>query len=145
VTSGRVSDPTNATHRQFIRYGITGLVANAIMFLGYALATGFGMGHKTAMSLFYVLSVIQTFAFNRRWTFRHGGGFKGSFLRYAVVYLIGYVANLAGLILFVDMLGLPHLPVQAALIVVIAVLLFLLQKYWVFRQGGNPALLNSET
>lgn len=145
MTSGRVSDPTNAMHRQFIRYGITGLVANAIMFLGFALATEFGMGHKTAMSLFYVLNVIQTFAFNRRWTFRHGGGFTGSFLRYAVAYLIGYVANFAGLVLFVDTLGLPHLTVQAALIVVIAVLLFLLQKYWVFREGGNPALLNSQT
>jgi putative flippase GtrA len=136
---------TDSTHRQLLRYGITGLISNAVMFIGYVLATGVGMGHKAAMSVFYGLSVLQTFAFNRRWTFRHGGRLAGPFLKHVTVYLAGYVFNLAGLVFFVDVAGLPHLAVQAVLIVLIAILLFVLQKYWVFPVVETPVYLDSGT
>ena len=54
-------------------------------------------------------------------------------LRYAVTYAFGYLLNLTALFALVDILGLPHRPVQAVLIVTVAVSIFLLQKYWVFR------------
>ena len=138
MISRQAISQTDSTHRQLLRYGITGLISNTVMYIGYVLATELGMGHKTAMSVFYGLNVLQTFTFNRRWTFRHGGGLAGPFLRYVMVYLVGYVTNLAGLFLFVDMAGLPHLAVQAVLIVLIAILLFMLQKYWVFPLVESP-------
>lgn len=119
--------------RQLVRYGVVGIASNGVLYLLYLLLTQQGMGHKLAMSTVFVIGVLQTFVFNRRWTFEHGGGIGGPFARYAASYAIAYGANLAALAVLVDGAGLPHQGVQAAMILCNAALLFLLQKYWVFR------------
>jgi putative flippase GtrA len=91
------------------------------------------MGHKTAMSLLYVAGTCLTFVFNRRWTFGHDGFIAKAFLSYVAVYAIGYIFNLSALYIFVDKLGFNHQWIQGCLIFVVAVLLFTLQKYVVFK------------
>ena len=121
---------------QLLRYGIVGLMSNA---MGYALYLGLtymGIGPKFAMSLLYALGILQTFVFNKRWSFRHEGVHGQAFIRYGVTYGIGYLINLSALFLLVDWLGYPHQIVQAGLIVIIAIFLFMLQKFWVFREDG---------
>jgi putative flippase GtrA len=120
--------------RQFIRYAIIGIGSNAALYLVYLLLTAWGMGHKTAMTLLYAAGVLQTFLFNKRWTFSHGGAHRGPFVRYLLAYLSGYVLNLAVLLVLVDWARWPHQAVQGAMIIVLAVMLFLLQKYWVFAE-----------
>ncbi len=53
--------------------------------------------------------------------------------RYFAVYGVGYVLNFFVLLVLVDYLHLPHEIVQGVMIFALAVLLFLLQRYWVFR------------
>jgi putative flippase GtrA len=86
------------------------------------------------MSLMYGVGVIQTFYFQRRWTFAHDGRFSASLTRYLLAYALCYLGNLATLAWFVDVLGYRHEEVQAWAIVGFAILLFLLQKFWVFRR-----------
>ena len=121
------------TVTQFARFAVVGLVSNAALYVGYLLLTGMGLGPKLAMSLMYVTGVGATFVFNRRWSFEHGGGAPAALARYVAVYLFGYVLNLAVLMLLVDRLGLDHRIVQGAMILLLAVLIFMLQKFWVFR------------
>jgi len=90
--------------------GIT-LILNMIVFIGYVLATELGLGSKTAMSLFCSPNVLRNPVVNRRWTLHQGSRLAGAFLRHVKVYLMGYLANLGGLVLFVDTAGLPHLVV----------------------------------
>ena len=90
------------------------------------------MGHKTAMTLVYAMGVSLTFVFNKNWTFGHSGNVSGAFTRYLSVYAIGYLLNFSGLYIFVDKLEFSHQWVQGVLIIVIAFLLFLLQKTFVF-------------
>ena len=45
--------------------------------------------------------------------------------------------NMLVLVLLVDRAGYPHLWVQGAMILVLAVMLFLMQKLWVFREGAG--------
>jgi putative flippase GtrA len=47
--------------------------------------------------------------------------------------VFGYALNLFALLLLVDYLGWSHEWVQGAMIVFVAVILFLLQRFWVFR------------
>ncbi len=122
---------------QFIRYALVGLVSNAIAYLIYILLTYIGLGPKLAMSLTYCIAVLQTFVFNKRWSFRFGGALAPALVRYALAYAIGYVVNLLALILLVDQAGLPHQWVQGVMILFIAVLLFLAQRYWVFPQVSS--------
>lgn len=121
------------TRRQFLRYALIGLTSNAVLYAAYLTLTGVGVGHKTAMTLLYVVGTLQTYIFNRRWTFLYRGKIPGSMLRYAATYAFGYLLNLTALFALVDILGLPHRIVQAVLILIVAVSIFLLQKYWVFR------------
>jgi putative flippase GtrA len=120
------------TARQFVRYAIVGLVSNGVGFLLYLGLTFAGMEHKTAMTLLYAIGVLQSFLFNKRWSFQHGGVHGPAFLRYCIAYGVGYVVNLLGLIVLVDYEGYPHEIVQAFMVVSLAVMLFLFQKFWVF-------------
>ena len=130
---------------ELVRFGITGVMSNVVLFLGYVLLTELGVGHKTAMTALYLLGVIQTFVFNRQWTFRHSGPLTLPMLRYLAVYALGYFVNLFCLMLFVDFLGMPHLIVQASVILPIAALIFVLQKYWVFSTASAQQCVKSET
>ncbi|WP_296543294.1 GtrA family protein [Rhodoferax sp.] len=113
---------------------VVGLVSNAIIYVIYLVLTQLGMGHKLAMSLLYAVGVLQTFFFNKKWSFRFDGAASPALVRYATAYALGYIVNLSALMLLVDQMGLPHQWVQGAMIVVVAVMLFLAQRYWVFPQ-----------
>ena len=92
-------------HWQLLRYTIVGLSSNVALYAGYLLATSLGMGHKAAMTLLYATGILVTFLFNRHWTFRDRGNTQSAFIRYIVVYGLGYLVNFAGLYLFVDQIG----------------------------------------
>ena len=53
---------------QGLRFGIVGLVSNAVLYLLYLLLTTVGVGHKTAMTLLFAVGTLQTFVVNKRWT-----------------------------------------------------------------------------
>ena len=121
----------------FVRFAIVGIVSNALLFVLYLLVTQLGMGHKLAATLAYAVGVLQTFVFNRSWSFRDGGALGPTCIRYVAAYGFGYLLNMLVLVLLVDRAGYPHLWVQGAMILVLAVMLFLMQKLWVFREGGR--------
>ncbi len=127
--------------QQFVRYVLVGLGSNVAIYLVYLLLTSWGWNPKLAMSLLYFIGVLQTFVFNKKWAFRFNGAATPALVRYATAYALGYVVNLSTLMLLVDQMGLPHQWVQGAMIVVVAMMLFLAQRYWVFPSTakGNPA------
>lgn len=127
------------TRGQFMRYAVVGLASNLVLYLAYLGLTILGMGPKTAMSVLYVLGVAQTFIFNRNWSFGHDGAPHGAFARYVASYGFGYLFNLVVLWVAVDHMGLPHQIVQGIMIVSLAAMLFLLQKFWVFRPTPNSS------
>ena len=59
-----------------------------------------------------------------------------TFIRYISLYVFGCLINLAVLIVKVDQLGYSHELVQGVTVLVLDVLLFILQKAWVFRSQG---------
>jgi len=121
-------------HIQLSRYAVVGLASNAVGYLLYLLLTHFGMGYKSAMSLLYAVGVVQTFYFNRSWSFGHQGRVHGALARYVIAYALGYLLNLGLLWFAVDRLHLPHQIVQAIAIVLVAASLFLMHRYWVFAE-----------
>ncbi len=117
---------------QFFRYAVIGLISNLVLYVLYLAITSLGLGHKSAMTMLYALGVMQTFIFNRKWSFEHRGVAHRALVRYMAAYVFGYLLNITVLMLLVDRLGFPHQAVQGVMILVFAMALFLLQKYWVF-------------
>jgi len=116
---------------QGTRFIIVGVASNLALYLFYLLITASGLGYKIAMTLVYAMSALQTFALNAFWTFEHKR-IKGALAKYVLAYAACYLINFSLLAVFVDRFGLPHQIVQGVMILVIAVVMFLLQKFWVF-------------
>ena len=122
--------------RQFIRFAIVGVISNTVLYIAYLLLTlTIGLEHKLAMTAVYISGVILTFILNRSWSFQHSGVAHTAFIRYILAYVIGYFVNLGVLWLAVDRLQLPHQSVQAVAILLVAICMFLLHKYWVFAHA----------
>ena len=118
----------------FVRFALVGLGSNAILYVAYLALTALGVGHKTAMTAVFATGIVGTFVLNRSWSFRSRRAPAGAFVRYVAIYVAGYALNLAALIGLVDVAGYRHELVQALMVVVVAVLMFVLQRYWVFAE-----------
>lgn len=118
--------------KELARYGVVGLVSNLLLYCIYLILTKYFFHYFIAMTMVYVVGVCQTFFFNKKWTFEHDGRASKPFVRYCLVYLFGYFFSAINLYFFVEVVGAPHYTVQAAIILVLAVLIFILQKKWVF-------------
>lgn len=131
---------------QGIRFVIVGLASNAVLYALYLLATSLTVGHKTAMTIIFAVGTLQTFVFNKRWTFNFRGALHSSFFKYALSYAFAYLLNLISMLLFVDHLDLPHQIVQGVMILTLAIILFLLQRYWVFstKSLARPGTVNRD-
>ncbi|MDP3652861.1 MAG: GtrA family protein [Rhodoferax sp.] len=119
------------------RYAVVGLFSNAFVYAIYLALTHFGLDPKLAMSLVYCIGVLQTFVFNKAWTFQFSGTTAPAFARYAAIYAVGYLINIFVIILLVERADLPHQWVMAGLILFMAVFFFMGQKFWVFRHDSR--------
>lgn len=120
--------------RQLIRYGLVGVASNTAIYLVYLLITYLGMEAKSAMTLVYFVGATIGFVGNRTWTFAHLGNPGSAVLRYVLAHSFGYLLNLLILYIFVDRLGYAHQWIQAVAIIIVAVFLFLVFKYFVFNE-----------
>ena len=123
--------------KQLVRYGIVGVASNASIYVLYLVLTAVGMEPKLAMSLLYMVGVLQNFVFNKSWTFRYVGQGRAAFWRHVILYVVGYLVQLLLLTLMVDTLHWRHQWVMAGVVVVMAVFFFLGQKFWVFRRSST--------
>ena len=122
-------------YSEMIRFLVVGVMSNALLFLNFIALTEFGMEHKAAMTAIFSLGVAQTFLANKIWTFRHSGSTGSTFIRYALSYAMAYCINFGALYIYVDLFEYSYHLVQGVMIFVVAGLLFLLQRYWIFKTG----------
>lgn len=131
----RMSDlTTQRSAGQLIRYGLVGIATNLSGYLIYLLIAYLGVEPKTAMTLVYVIGASIGFMGNQKWTFAHRGDSTSAALRYVLAHVFGYLLNFLILVTFVDRLGYAHQWVQAAAIIIVAGFLFIVFKYFVFRE-----------
>lgn len=123
---------------QFVRFVAVGIASNVVVYLLYILSTSLGAGHKTAMTVLYMLGVLQTFVVNRAWSFGHDGPKRSAFVRYLVSYLFAYLLNLGVMHVMVDIAGYSDRWVQGCMVIIVATLMFCLQKFWVFQVNREP-------
>jgi putative flippase GtrA len=123
-----------------VRFGVVGLLQNALNIAVFALATAAGVHYRLAAVVAALAALLASFAFNRAWTFP---GRKGPLhrqgARYALVFASAVALGVAVLTFFVEVAGLAEVPAQVAAILVVAPLSFLVQRAWVFRAPPRSA------
>jgi putative flippase GtrA len=119
----------------FFRYGIIGVITNVIGYLVYLALTQLWGMPKVMMTISYVLCAFFGFQANRLFTFNYKGDVGRAGVRFIISHVMGYLLNFLILLSFVDHFGYPHEWVQAAAILIVAMFLFLLSKFFVF--SGN--------
>jgi putative flippase GtrA len=121
---------------QLLRYGLVGGAVNLCGYLLFLLITWLGMEPKAAMTVLYVAGAGAGFLGNRSWTFDHRGGTMAPAFKYFSAHVCGYLLDYAILAVFVDNLHFPYRVVQAAAMLVVAGLLFVIFKFLVFPRSG---------
>lgn len=83
------------TVRQFIKFGLVGVSSTVIDWgIFYILNLSFGVYYLTAKVLSFSVAVINSFTWNRRWTFRSQNPNRSQeFLKFLIIALIGLFLN----------------------------------------------------
>lgn len=115
------------------RFAALGIIINAAGFLLYfTLVEAAGLKPSVGISIVYIGACICSYMGNRGWTFRDRSRVSNSMPKYFIVQVIGYVTNLGIMGILNGKFGIPHAYVQFVAITIVALLLFLLNKYVVF-------------
>lgn len=125
---------------QVVKYLTTGLITNSGCYLVYVLLTMSGLGHKTAMTLLFGAGVLISYRMNKRWTFSCLDTQSTTLLYFVAVYATAYILNLGSIWVAVDCMGMSHYLVQAVTAAVLAALLFIAQKYWIFVKQAKKVI-----
>jgi len=86
----------------------------------------------------YLAGMVNSFVLNKRWTFEAGGRTALQARRFVVLNLAGLSVSTSLILVFVDVLGMPYLPVWIATTALVMILNFFGNKYWTF-------VMNQET
>lgn len=117
---------------QLVRYGVVGIANNLVGYLLYLGVTWSGVDPKLTVTLMYPVGALIGYFSHARYSFSYRGGRTRGLFRYVIAHVIGYGANVSLLYIFSDRMGYPHQLVQAMAIFLVASLLFVLFRYFVF-------------
>jgi len=126
--------------KQFLTYGAIGLGLNLVLYCVYLIIVALGANPKLSMTLVYTVGVALGFYSHKKITFSHTGSLTKSMIRFLIAHGIGYLINLACLFIFVDKFGFAHQLIQALTILLVALYLFIIFKFWVFSEIKKNAI-----
>lgn len=123
------------TVRQAIKYGVVGIgntVITAVVI--WIMMKGLGCSDVVSNGVGYGAGVLNSFIWNRQWTFRSSVGWVGGAIRFGVVFGICYLLQLALLVYVLN----PHLPIdpyynQLIAMAFYTVINFLMNKFYTFK------------
>jgi putative flippase GtrA len=120
---------------QAIKYGLVG-VGNTLLSLAviWVMMKPLGYGAVSSNITGYAVGVLNSFVWNKRWTFRSQATWLGSALRFGLVFGVCYALQL-GLLLYLDKrLAIDKYYNQIIAMAFYTVINFLLNKYFTFRE-----------
>ena len=121
------------TIKQFVKYSIIG-VFNTLIGLGviYIAYNTLNINYIVSNAIGYMFGLINSFIWNRKWTFRSSKSKLKSMIPFLIVFIISYIGNLSSVIISVDYLMIDPNIAQIFGIIVYSVLNFILNKLWTF-------------
>jgi len=123
-----------------VRYIVVGLANTLIgLFVIYMGLFAFGLGNVSANAVGYTVGILCSFALNKRWTFSHEGKALPAFIRFLVIVLLAYAANLATVLLAADVLGWNRYVAQGLGVVPYVVVGYVGSRLFAFRSPARQS------
>lgn len=119
--------------RQFVKFVLVGLLTTVINFSVYGLLLFLDVYYLTAAVISFSIATLNSYTWNRIWTFRAGKHRIGKLAKFTTVQLAGLTLNLVGLWLLVEHAGLHEFPAQVLANGVVVASNFIGNKFWTFR------------
>jgi putative flippase GtrA len=121
---------------QLAKFGVVGLSGYVVNLVVYALLLKqAGVHYLLAATVSFLVAATNNYIWNRLWTFRRQRGhvaYQG--LRFLIVAVLAYGANLLVLTGLVELAGVDKIVAQAIAIVLVTPLNFIGNKLWSFRR-----------
>ena len=118
---------------KIIRFAMVGIASNAIGYGFYLLFTWLGVPYLIATTVLYIIGTIMGYFGNKKFTFGDTQKIHKTIFGYVLAYLGGYIILYVMLYLFVERMHVFHAYVQLAAICIVAVYLFFVMRFVVFR------------
>ena len=123
---------------QMLRFGIVGVGNTVLSWFAYAVMVHVGVAILLASAIAWTFGALNSYALNRRWTFRSRGRYTTELLRFGAVQSVGLVLDLILLDALTGDAGIHHLIAQALVYPATTVATFLLVRHWAFAPPGSP-------
>lgn len=118
---------------QWFRFAVVGVTNTLLSTAAYGLLVRSGLQYLAASAIAFALGALNSYALNRRWTFRSSAPRATELGRFLCVQLIGLGTNLASLALLVDGAHIPRLAAQLLVFPLASLVTFGLSRQWAFK------------
>jgi putative flippase GtrA len=126
--------------RQFIRFGVVGVIQNGLNIGVYAACVAAGVPFLVAFVVAAAVSLVMAFLLNRRWTFAVSSDRSAErAIRFVAIWIAIVLLALPLLAVLVDVAGVPKVPAQVIVVAIGAPVSFLAQRRWTFA-ASTPRL-----
>jgi putative flippase GtrA len=129
---------------QWLRFAIVG-ASNTVLSTGaYAGLRAAGVNYLLAATLAFALGALNSYALNRRWTFRSQARRAPELARFLCTQLVGLACNLALLAELVEVAGVHQLVAQALAFPAASAVTFALSRQWAFAAPPSQPFVPQE-
>lgn len=129
------------TIQQAIKYGIVGIGNTLITALViWVLLKGVGLSDVTSNVLGYVAGLVNSFIWNKQWTFQSKAGWMQSGLRFFAVFALCYLLQLGALLLLNATLQIDPYYNQLIAMAFYTVVNFICNKVYTFKESEQSCL-----
>lgn len=119
--------------RKIVKFGIIGVINTLLFFTLFFLFFNIIKFHYLlATTISYFLAIINSFAFNKKWTFESNGNSRKEFIKFCFVNCIAIIVNSLVMFLLVDKIGLNPWFAQVLTICVTMCVNYLGNRLWTF-------------
>lgn len=126
---------TSQTLRQVVKYGVVGLANTLLTALVIWVCMELFLWDPVVSNVVgYAIGLINSFVWNRRWTFRSNASMHKAFLKFGVSFAVCYAAQLAVLIELNDFNFFEPYYNQLLAMVFYTALNFVCNKYFTFNE-----------
>lgn len=147
LTSGAPGPLQRAVKDQrvlFLLVGGANTGFSTALFAGLVLMFGPETPAVVSLAIAWIVSLVLVFFVYRRLVFRVEGNVWRDFIRFTSVNVGSLLLNMGALALLADVLGLPPIPVQIAITVLVVIFNYVGHKYFSFRRKPGAAPENIE-